>query len=185
MVRIGGAECPVTSATSTEIVCTVPTHAPGRSFVVVANAAGDSSEEVEFLFELAVTNVDFGDASTSLSLGGGIQITVQGSGFQSGPNNASIELTSFGAEQYILGVYSLNSSSLLQGNFTLSMRGLTTPPLDVMASSEEVNSPAHSKVVLFLFSLFVTKATLFFSHPKRFSFIRWGIATQVIERFSR
>jgi len=146
---IGGAECPIKSASSTEIVCSVPAHAPGSSFVEVANVGGKSNEVVEFLYQLAITTVDYGGSSVSLSLGGGIQITVQGSGFQSGPRNASIALTMYGDEQFILGVYSINSSATLQGNFTLSMRGLMTPSLDVMASSEEVKETARFRVDFF------------------------------------
>jgi len=115
----------------------------------VANVGGKSNEVVEFLYQLAVTTVDYGGSSESLSLEGGTQITVQGSGFQSGPRNASIALTMYGDEQFILGVYSINSSATLQGNFTLSMRGLTTPSLDVMASSQEVKRTARFRVDVF------------------------------------
>ena len=85
-VTIGGVTCATTSVSSTSITCTVGSSPAGNQPVVVTvSSVGVSNSDVQFQYELQVTNVSPAEGS----YGGGQLVTVSGDGF----NASSISVT--------------------------------------------------------------------------------------------
>jgi len=79
-VRVGAAECLVTSQTDTQVVCELAAGAAGSFPVVVRRSGtGDSNSDVAYMFSLVVDSLSQSEGS----IGGGLALTVLGQGFSS------------------------------------------------------------------------------------------------------
>jgi hypothetical protein len=79
-VRVGAAECSVTSQTDTQVVCELAAGAAGSFPVVVRRSGtGDSNSDVAYMFSLVVDSLSQSEGS----IGGGLALTVLGQGFSS------------------------------------------------------------------------------------------------------
>ncbi|XP_052060298.1 fibrocystin-L-like isoform X3 [Mytilus californianus] len=78
VVKVGGATCSVSSATTTSVMCTLGVQSPGQYDVMVnVNPMGRAGSSVQFTYAMTVSSVN----PTSGSLGGGQVITIAGLGF--------------------------------------------------------------------------------------------------------
>jgi len=140
MVLIGTAECAVQMSSTGQIVCCTAVSAPGRVTVSVQYRDGQRTSDPTNApaFEYILRISDF--TPSSLGLGGGVTITVNGEGLMAGSDkNVSAGISIAGEEHYVVGVW-YSSAAPLQGSWTLSMDDKTTQAIDVAATSYDVKN---------------------------------------------
>ncbi|XP_069115226.1 fibrocystin-L-like [Argopecten irradians] len=87
-VTLGGRECVVTAATTSQITCTVGNYQSGSySFLVYVDGKGNSNNDKMFTFDMTATDISPNAGSTS----GDQTVTISGSGFD---NTTSVTICS-------------------------------------------------------------------------------------------
>lgn len=91
-VTVGDNDCPLNSATATEITCTLPRNPPEQAKVVLDTQqngrASHNGSEVSYSYVLTVTNV----SPKRGSLNGGTDVTITGEGFHSNTSRNAVVL---------------------------------------------------------------------------------------------